>query len=107
MLTVAPDVLGQVIAAQIRAPKRAKVLRALADAPETELTTAALREAVGDCRDALNALCKMGFVKLEKRESLAQALRRDGAPFRKRSPVDPTAGGRARRASARRGARTG
>ena len=34
VLTVAPDVLGQVIAAQIRAPKRAKVLRALADAPE-------------------------------------------------------------------------
>lgn len=107
VLTVAPDVLGQVIAAQIRAPKRAKVLRALADAPETELTTAALREAVGDCRDALNALCKMGFVKLEKRESLRRPLRRDGAPFRKRSPVDPTAGGRARRASARRGARTG
>ena len=33
-LTVDPDVLGQVIAAQARAPKRAKVLRALADAPE-------------------------------------------------------------------------
>ena len=70
VLTVAPDVLGQVIAAQVRAPKRAKVLRALADAPDMELTTAALRETVGDCRDALNALCKMGFVKLEKRESL-------------------------------------
>ena len=70
VLTVAPDVLGQVIAAQVRAPKRAKVLQALADAPDMELTTAALRETVGDCRDALNALCRMGFVKLEKRESL-------------------------------------
>ena len=37
VLTVAPDVLGQVIAAQVRAPKRAKVLRALADAPEQQL----------------------------------------------------------------------
>ena len=85
MLTVAPDVLGQVIAAQIRAPKRAKVLRALADAPETELTTAALREAVGDCRDALNALCKMGFVKLEKRES----LRRPYGAMERLSERDP------------------
>ena len=85
VLTVAPDVLGQVIAAQIRAPKRAKVLRALADAPETELTTAALREAVGDCRDALNALCKMGFVKLEKRES----LRRPYGAMERLSEKDP------------------
>lgn len=29
-----------------------------------------LRETVGDCRDAVNTLAKMGFVKLEKREKL-------------------------------------
>ena len=85
VLTVAPDVLGQVIAAQVRAPKRAKVLRALADAPDMELTTAALRETVGDCRDALNALCKMGFVKLEKRES----LRRPYGEMERLSAQDP------------------
>lgn len=85
VLTVAPDVLGQVIAAQVRAPKRAKVLRALADAPDMELTTAALRETVGDCRDALNALCRMGFVKLEKRES----LRRPYGAMERLSEKDP------------------
>ena len=85
VLTVAPDVLGQVIAAQVRAPKRAKVLRALADAPDMELTTAALRETVGDCRDALNALCRMGFVKLEKRES----LRRPYGEMERLSAQDP------------------
>ncbi len=73
------------IAAQVRAPKRAKVLRALADAPDMELTTAALRETVGDCRDALNALCKMGFVKLEKRES----LRRPYGEMERLSAQDP------------------
>ena len=85
VLTVAPDVLGQVIAAQVRAPKRAKVLQALADAPDMELTTAALRETVGDCRDALNALCRMGFVKLEKRES----LRRPYGEMERLSAQDP------------------
>ena len=69
-LAVEPDVLGQVIAAQTRAPKRAKVLRALREAPAHELTAAALRETIGDCRDAVNALAKMGYVKLEKREKL-------------------------------------
>ena len=69
-LTVDSDVLGQVIAAQTRAPKRAKVLRALAEAPSHELPLPSLRETVGDCRDAVNTLAKMGFVKLEKREKL-------------------------------------
>lgn len=69
-LTVDPDVLGQVIAAQTRAPKRAKVLSALREAPAHELSAAALRETIGDCRDAVNALVKMGFIKLEKREKL-------------------------------------
>ena len=69
-LTVDSDVLGQVIAAQTRAPKRAKVLRALAEAPSHELPLPSLRETVGDCRDAVNMLAKMGFVKLEKREKL-------------------------------------
>ena len=69
-LTVDSGVLGQVIAAQTRAPKRAKVLRALAEAPSHELPLPSLRETVGDCRDAVNTLAKMGFVKLEKREKL-------------------------------------
>lgn len=69
-LTVDSGVLGQVIAAQTRAPKRAKVLRALAEAPSHELPLPSLRETVGDCRDAVNMLAKMGFVKLEKREKL-------------------------------------
>ena len=70
VLTVDSDILGQVIAAQTRAPKRAKVLRALAEAPSHELPLPSLRETVGDCRDAVNTLAKMGFVKLEKREKL-------------------------------------
>ena len=68
VLTVDSDILGQIIAAQTRAPKRAKVLRALKEAPAHELSLSALKETVGDCRDAVNTLVKMGFVKLEKRE---------------------------------------
>ncbi|MFR2019927.1 MAG: hypothetical protein ACLS6G_05185 [Christensenellales bacterium] len=41
MLTVAPDVLGQVIAAQVRAPKRAKVPARWPTRRTWELTTAA------------------------------------------------------------------
>ena len=106
MLTVAPDVLGQVIAAQIRAPKRAKVLRAGRcagnGADDGRAPRGRRRLPRRAERPVQNGVCEAG-----KAGEPAQALRRDGAPFRKRSPIDPTAGGRARRASARRGARTG
>ena len=70
VLTVDPAVSGQVLASQSRAPKRAALLKLLMDADGGELPCEALHKQLGDYRPALNMLAKMGFVRIEKRESL-------------------------------------
>lgn len=91
-LTVDSDVLGQIIAAQTRAPKRAKVLRALAEAPSHELPLLSLRETVGDCRDAGEYAYEDGLCQAGKAGKATQSLRRNGTPFSAGSPADPAAG---------------
>ena len=68
VLTVDAAVREQVIASQKRAPKRAAILNLLAQAPEGKLPCEQLKEQISDYRPAINALVKMGFVRLEKRE---------------------------------------
>lgn len=68
VLTVDPAVRDQVAASQRRAPKRERVLRELMEAPDGELPVELLRQRLGDCRAMLTALCKMGFVRVERRE---------------------------------------
>ena len=70
VLTVDPAVRAQVAASQSRAPKRAQVLRLLMEAPGGEMPVEELRSRMGECRPMLAALEKMGFVRLEKRETL-------------------------------------
>ncbi len=68
VLTVSPDVQAQALAAQTRAPKRAKVLQMLIESEAGEMPVDALRAALGECRPMLQTLERMGFVKLEHRE---------------------------------------
>ena len=68
VLTVAPDIQAQALAAQTRAPKRAEVLRALIESDTGEMPVDTLRARLGECRSMLQALERMGFVKLEHRE---------------------------------------
>lgn len=70
VLTIDTQVSAQILASQKRAAKRVAVLAALLQAPAGEMTTKELKERVGECRDALTNLERMGFVRLEKRESL-------------------------------------
>lgn len=70
VLTVDPAVREQVAVSQSRAPKRAQVLRALMSAEGGELPVEQLRRELGDCRTMLAALCKMGYVRLEQRETM-------------------------------------
>ena len=73
VLQVDPAVRAQVLASQRHASRRAAILSALMEAEGGELPCGQLRSALGDCRPALNALVKMGFVRLEKREVLRRA----------------------------------
>ncbi|MBR3795830.1 MAG: primosomal protein N' [Clostridia bacterium] len=68
VLTVDPAVRGQVIASQARAPKRAAILKLLVNSENGELSCEELRAQLGDYRTALQALVKMGFARIEKRE---------------------------------------
>lgn len=68
VLTVDPAVRAQVIASQSRAPKRAAILKLLAESEDGQLPCEAIRARLGDCRPALNMLVKQEFVHLEKRE---------------------------------------
>ncbi|MBR5301552.1 MAG: primosomal protein N' [Clostridia bacterium] len=68
VLTVDPAVREQVLSAQSRAPKRAAVMQLLMESGE--MACEEIRQRLGDYRPALNALAKMGFVRLEKRETL-------------------------------------
>ncbi|MCI7737455.1 MAG: primosomal protein N' [Clostridiales bacterium] len=70
VLTVDPTVREQIAVSQSRAPKRAQVLRALMSAEGGELPVEQLRRELGDCRPMLAALCKMGYVRLEQRETM-------------------------------------
>ena len=70
VLTIDEAVRGQVLASQKRAPKRAQILAALMEAPGGEMAMEEIRRQLGDSRPAVLALEKMGFVRLERRESL-------------------------------------
>ena len=70
VLTVDPAVRAQVLASQSRAPKRAAILKMLMESEQAELPCEEIRAKLGDYRPAVNMLCKMGFVRIEKHEVL-------------------------------------
>lgn len=67
-LSVDADIREQILASQKRAPKRQAVLQALFETPEMDMD--ALREKVGECREAVQTLARMGFVRIYDRETL-------------------------------------
>ena len=73
VLQVDPAVRAQVLESQRRAPRRAAMLRTLMDAEGGELPCEQLKNGHPDYRQALGALVKMGFVRLERREVLRRA----------------------------------
>jgi len=70
VLAVDLAVRAQVLASQSRAPKRAAVLKLLMESESGECACEEIRQRIGDYRPALNALVKMGFARIEKRETL-------------------------------------
>lgn len=70
VLTVDRAVRQQVLSSQQRAPRRAACLRLLIDAQDGEMSCEEMKKQLGDYRPALNALVKLGFARIEKREAL-------------------------------------
>ena len=70
VLTADRSIADQLVASQARAPKRAEVLRALFCRPQDETPVEELKKELGECRQPLLALEKMGFIRLESREVL-------------------------------------
>ena len=70
VLAVDPAVRAQVLSSQQRAPKRAACLRLLMESEGGEASCEEMKHKLGDYRPALNMLVKMGFIRLERRESL-------------------------------------
>jgi len=70
VLTVDPAVRAHVLASQSRAPKRAAVFQLLMSSENGELACEDIRSSMADYRPALNALVKLGFARIEKREAL-------------------------------------
>lgn len=85
VLTVDPAVRAQVLASQKRAPKRAAVFQMLMESENGEALCEELHAKLGDYRPALNALVKMGFAKIEKRE----VLRRPYGAMERLAAEDP------------------
>ena len=69
ILLVPEEQCAEVIASQSRASKRAAILLALSETEGREMPAQELREALGDCRNSLLALKKMGLIRLERRET--------------------------------------
>ena len=70
VLTCDRTIGAQLVASQARAPQRAQVLAALLESESDETPVEALRQKLGECRQPLMALCKMGFARIEEREAL-------------------------------------
>ena len=70
VLTCDRTVGAQLVASQARAPKRAQVLAALLENESDETPVEELKKRLGECRQPLMALCKMGFARIEEREVL-------------------------------------
>jgi len=70
VLAVDPAVRAQVLVSQSRAPKRAAIFKLLMESESGECACEEIRQKISDYRPALNALVKMGFARLEKREQL-------------------------------------
>ena len=70
VLTCDRTVAAQLVASQARAPKRAQVLEALLQNESDETPVEALRKQLGECRQPLLALCRLGFARIEERETL-------------------------------------
>ena len=70
VLTCDRTIGAQLVASQARAPKRAQVLATLLESESDETPVEALRQKLGECRQPLMALCKMGFARIEEREAL-------------------------------------
>lgn len=63
-------VIDSLTAALRRAPKQAQILRVLSEAPDHALPMESLRQAVPDCRAAVNALCKKQMINVSRTEVL-------------------------------------
>ena len=70
VLTCDRTIGAQLVASQARAPKRAQVLATLLESESDETPVEALRQKLGECRQPLMALCKMGFARIEERKAL-------------------------------------
>ena len=70
VLTCDRAIGAQLVASQARAPKRAQVLAALLESESDETPVEELKKRLGECRQPLMALCKMGFARIEEREAL-------------------------------------
>lgn len=70
VLTCDRAIGAQLVASQARAPKRAQVLAALLESESEETPVDELKKRLGECRQPLMALCKMGFARIEEREAL-------------------------------------
>lgn len=70
VLTCDRAIGAQLVASQARAPKRAQVLAALLESESDEMPVEELKKRLGECRQPLMALCKMGFARIEEREVL-------------------------------------
>ena len=70
VLTCDRTVGAQLVASQARAPRRAQVLAALLEGESDETPMEELKKRLGECRQPLLALCKMGFARIEEREVL-------------------------------------
>ena len=70
VLTCDRTIGAQLVASQARAPKRAQVLATLLESESDETPVETLRQKLGECRQPLMALCKMGFARIEEREAL-------------------------------------
>ena len=70
VLTCDRTVGAQLVASQARAPRRAQVLAALLEGESDETPVEELKKRLGECRQPLLALCKMGFARIEEREVL-------------------------------------
>ena len=70
VLTCDRTIGAQLVASQARAPKRAQVLAALLESESDETPVEELKKRLGECRQPIMALCKMGFARIEEREAL-------------------------------------
>ena len=70
VITCDRGIADQLVASQSRAPRRAQVLAYLLGDGRDEVPAEDVRRALGECRQPMLALAKMGFIRMEEREVL-------------------------------------